>query len=222
MDIDQELARIASGYTAQGYQVVLRPKPDNLPAFARDFDVAIMATRGVGGVLAAVKRNRDDVAGDPNLPRYAEFTADQPGWRFDLVILEGEGPMGRQPPDARDLSLGELGSALAEVSELTRGGFLRPAVVSAWAALEAAMRMRLRAAGESAGWGSMPRVMANELYSSGILSAQEFREIEKFSRLRNEIVHGFTSPTLDATTVQLLTEIARRLADEAQLEAQTA
>lgn len=216
MEIDQELERVANGYAAKGYEVMVRPGPSDLPPFARDFQIEIVGRRGGEGVLVAVKRNREDAAGDRSLPRYAELTAEQPAWRFDLVILEGEGPIGRQPPEARDLSPREIETALAEAGELVRGGYLRPAVISAWAALEAAMRMRLRAGGARTGWGSMPRVMLNELYSSGVLTARELREIERFSRWRNEIVHGFTSPTPDATSVQLLSDIARRLTEESQ------
>ena len=78
------------------------------------------------------------------------------------------------------------------------------------------MRRRLRASGETAGWGTSPRPMLNELYSSGILSAGEFRRLELVYRLRNEIAHGFASPTLDAGVVQFLVETARRLLTESQ------
>jgi hypothetical protein len=221
MDFDQELNRIARGYSTQGYHVIIRPKPDDLPSFARDFLVEIVAVRGEEGILAAVKRNQEEVAADGNLPRYAERTAEQRNWRFDLIVVEGQGPMGRQPAEARDFSADDVVRTLAEAGELARAGFLRPAALSAWAALEAAMRLRLRASGERAGWGTAARVMANELYSSGILSADEFRQIEKFFSVRNEIVHGFASPAPDAVSVQFLTEIARRLAEESHPQPQT-
>lgn len=79
MDFQQELDRIASGYAGQGFHVVQRPKPDDLPPFARDFQVEIVSTRGNEGVLVAVKQKRDDVIADMNLQRYAETAGKQRG-----------------------------------------------------------------------------------------------------------------------------------------------
>ena len=55
MDIEQQLKKVADRYREQGYQVVLRPGPEDLPPFAKDFKVEIVATRADGGVVASVK-----------------------------------------------------------------------------------------------------------------------------------------------------------------------
>jgi len=220
MDFDRELKRVAGVYTDQGYQVVIHPRPEDLPPFARDFTVEIVGRRGAEGVLVAVKKDRAEMAADGDLPRYAEVIAAQPGWRFDFAILEGESPMGRGGNGVRDFSGDDIHKVLAEAEQMVRVGFVTPAVITAWSALEAAMRMRLRAAGEAAGWGPMPREMLNELYSSGAFSAEEFARLEQLYELRNRVVHGFSSPAADAETVQLLSDIARRLVDESQLATQ--
>ena len=222
MDFEQELKRVASGYTKQGYLVVVHPGSDELPLFAKDFQVEILANRGGEGVIVAVKKDRERVAADANMPRYAEATAAQKSWRFDLVVLEGENPMGRQPADAHDFSPADIGNVLGEADRLVRAGFVRAALISGWAGFEAAMRMRLRASGEQAGWGTMPRAMANELYSSGLLSPAEFHEIQRISRLRNEIVHGFSSVPPDPKEIQLLIDVTRRLVEESQPHAKIA
>ena len=98
MDLEQELKRVADSYSGKGYQVVLRPGPDHLPPFAKDFKVEVVGRQGSEGVLVAVKRNRDDVADDAELARYADVASKQAGWRLDLVVLEGVSPLGR---DAR-------------------------------------------------------------------------------------------------------------------------
>jgi REase_AHJR-like len=220
MDFERELKRVAGVYTAQGYQVVVHPRPEDMPPFANDFTVEIVGRRGAEGVLVAVKRNREEMAADADMPRYAETIGAQPGWRFDFAILEGESPMGRAGRGVRDFSGEDINKVLADAEQMVRMGFVTPAVITAWSGLEAAMRMRLRAAGEDAGWGTMPREMLNELYSSGVFSADEFPQLERVYQLRNQIVHGFSSPTADAETVQLLSEIARRLVEESQLAKQ--
>lgn len=216
MDLEQELKRVADSYAGKGYQVVLRPGPDYLPPFAKDFKVEVVGRRGSEGVLVAVKRNRDDVADDAELAQYADDASKQAGWRLDLVVLEGVSPLGRDARGAHDFSGEDIGKALTDAEQMTRMGFVRPAVVTAWAGLEAAMRMRLRAAGQKAGWGTMPRGMLNELYSSGVLTPDDFRELEKALQLRNEIVYGFSSQAVDTAVVQSLSDIARRLLAESE------
>jgi hypothetical protein len=39
MNIEQRLNHVADRYRAQGYKVVVRPGPDDLPDFAKDFKV---------------------------------------------------------------------------------------------------------------------------------------------------------------------------------------
>jgi uncharacterized protein YutE (UPF0331/DUF86 family) len=226
MDFEHELKRVADSYTDQGYEVTLRPGPDRLPPFAKDFKVEIVGKRGTQGVLVAVKKTRDDLAADPNVQRYAEVIGTQPGWRFDLAVLKGSDPNARDLRDAREFSDEEIGKSLTEAEKIAGMGFGRAGVITAWAALEAAMRMRLRAIGRPAGWGSSPREMLNELYSSGLLSADEFRRLEGLFKLRNQIVHGF-SPTSangasDAGEVRFLSEVTQRLVRESQSVKQSA
>ena len=221
MDYEQELNRLADAYRAQGYDVTVRPGPDRLPPFAKDFRVEILGRRGAEGVLVAVRKNRDEVAADGNMQRYAEITGAQPGWRFDFAILEPEKPNAREVRGAKELSEDDINKSLVQAQELSRMGFTQFAVVAAWATLEAAMRMRLRALGQEAGWGSIPREMTRELYSAGELSPDEFRRIEIASQLRNQIVHGFASQPAEpgdseTTMVEVLSNVAHRLVSESQ------
>ena len=219
MDLEQELNRVADPYRARGYDVTVRPRPDQLPPFAKDFRVEIVARRAAEGVLVAVRTNRDELAADGDIQRYAEVTGNHPGWRFDFAILEAENPKAREVRGSREFSSDDVSQSLEQAGELNRLGFSRFAVIAAWAALEAAMRMRLRALGQEAGWGSMPQQMLRELYSAGALSPDEFRRVETASQLRNQIVHGFAlqpaqAGNSEAAVVQLLSDLARRLVSE--------
>lgn len=227
MDLNQELNRVADAYRTQGYDVIVRPSPQQLPRFAVDFRVEIVGRRGAEGVLVAVRKNRDELAADGEMQRYAEVTGLQPGWRFDLAVLEGENPKSRELNGAQEFSGHDIAQSLAQAGELSRMGFTTYAVIAAWAAFEAGMRRWLRASGQEAGLGSMPRQMLKEIYSAGALSPEEFRGLERASQLRNRIVHGFVSPAAEtgdseAAVVQLLSEVARRLTHESMLVKQTA
>ncbi len=219
MDLEQELNRVADTYRARGYDVTIRPHPSQLPPFAKDFRVEIVARRGGDGALVAVRKNRDELAADNDMQRYAEVTGGQPGWRFDFAILEAENPNAREVGGSQEFSRDDVAHSLEEAGELGRLGFSRFAVIAAWAALEAAMRIRLRALGQKAGWESMPRQMLKELYSAGVLSPDEFRQAETAAQLRNQIVHGFSLQSTEAensaaAVVQLLSDLARRLISE--------
>ena len=218
MSADSEFDRVVAAYRAQGYEVVPRPGPDQLPPFARDFRVEIVGRRAGEGVLIAVRKDRFEVVMDRDMSRYAETTAAQPGWRFDLAVLEANSRSG-DAAGVEESTEDELIRSLEQAAELGRMGFPRPAVVAAWAGLETAMRMRLLALGRGAGRLGDARQMLRELYSAGAILPDEFAQIEAASRLRDRIVHGYASRPADAATpesvsVQLLSHVARRLVAE--------
>jgi hypothetical protein len=51
-----------------------------------------------------VKKDRDEVAKDSNLTRYAETTGLQQGWRFDLAVLDAARPSSKKIDGANDFS----------------------------------------------------------------------------------------------------------------------
>ena len=88
----------------------------------------------------------------------------------------------------------DINKVLEDAEKMVNLGFDRLAVITAWAAVEAAMRMRLRAAGERlAGahrlswYGGTSSFLRHQ-------SADEYQRLARAYELRNEIVHGFASP----------------------------
>lgn len=222
MNIEQRLNHVADRYRAQGYKVVIRPGPDELPDFAKDFKVEIIARRDDGCVLASVKKSQSDLEADQGIPRYAEVTSEQPGWRFDVFLLGSESEPMPDKSEAKEPSEEDIRRALGDVDRMLQAGFDQQALIAAWAALEAAMRRRLHAEGEEAGWGSSPRTMLNELYSGGVLQRSDFRDLEGLFQARSAIVHGFTIPVIERSALQFLVETARKFLDESRAAKKTA
>ena len=222
MSAEQRLNQIADGYRARGYGVIVRPGPDDLPDFAKDFQVEIVARRDDGGVLSSVKESQSDLEADREVPRYAEVIGEQPGWRFDVFLLGSESRPLPDKSEAKEPSEEDIRRALEDVERMLQAGFVQQALIAAWAILEVAMRRRLRAEGEEAGWGSSPRTMLNELYSGGVLQSSDFRDLEGLFQARNAIVHGFTTTVIEDSAVKFLVEIARRLLDESRVAKKTA
>jgi hypothetical protein len=217
MDIEQRLTNIADRYRSQGYQVVMHPEPKDLPDFAKTFKVEIVARRTDGSALVAVKKSPKELEDNPNVAKYAEITAKQPGWRFDIVVL-GPNDETKMPDqrDAQEPSDEDLEHQFQLVRRFVDAKLNQQALVLAWSVLEAAMRRRLQAEGEEAGWGSSPRTMMNELLSAGAFSNSVFQDLEGLFQGRSAIVHGFTMPIIEPSAVNFILDLARKLLEESK------
>lgn len=210
MDFEKELVRIAKQYRDEGYVIVTHPDADHLPAFAADFGVDILATRGDERVLVQVKQDRAALEADPNLPARAEITNAQPGWRYDLVILNEGDPLRRITRGAREPSNEEINEALGSVERMIDAGDLRPACVFAWAAVEAAMR-RVASDTELYLPRTTPALLLRTLYGNGFLSRPDVDVFNALYRLRTEIVHGLVPPAIDPGLIRAGVQATRCL-----------
>jgi hypothetical protein len=210
MDFEKELEQLAKQYREEGYSIVLHPQEDQLPPFAKDFGADIVATRGDERVLIQVKHDRAALEADPLVPVRAGITNAQPGWRYDLVILNEGDPLHRLTRGAREPSNEEINEVLVSVERMIEAGDHRSACVFAWAALEAAMR---RVASELELY--LPRTTPGELlrslYGNGILSREDFEELNQLFRLRTGIVHGLIPPAIDPALIRASVRATRYL-----------
>jgi hypothetical protein len=209
MDYEHELEQLAKRYQEEGYSVVVHPQGDQLPPFAKDFGADILAMRGGERVLVQVKQDRTALEADPNVPVRAGITNSQPGWRFDLVILNEADPLRRWTRGSREPSDEEINDVLAYVERMIEGGDLRAACVFAWAALEAAMRQVTRN-GELYG-RTTPAQLLRTLYGNGILSREDFDQLNQLFRMRTEIVHGLVAPAIDPALIRVAVRATHHL-----------
>ena len=212
---ERELDRIMNQYAAEGYDLVKHPDQSRLPAFAANFGVDLLATRGQEGVLVVVKRTRDDLRSDPDLAHHAEMTNARPGWRFDLVVLEAD-RSDRRGID-RDPSAAELTQMVNEAEQVLASGTITGALVLAWGALEASMRRSGQQRGSGGKIGTQPLTLVRELYAEGDLSEADFHRLEATRILRNAVVHGYPHTPVAPDSVRLILELAHRLAAETKL-----
>jgi hypothetical protein len=222
MDIEQRLNQIADRYRNLGFKVILHPTASDLPPFAKDFKVEILATKEDGAVLTVAKSSPSELQADPEVARYAEITNRQPGWRLDVFVLGPDTPSMPEKRDVQEPAEDDIRRTLDDAQRMMQGGFANQAVIAAWAALEAAMRRKLAAGGRKAPFGTSPRTMLNELFSAGIFSNSVFRDLEGLFQLRNIIVHGFAVPEFPPSSVEFLLNTALRLLEGSQQAKQPA
>jgi hypothetical protein len=211
MDYEKELEQVAKQYRDEGYLVFTHPDADHLPNFAADFGVDLVATRGNDRVLVQVKHDRAALEADPNVPVRAGITNAQPGWRYDLVLLNRDNPIRRMIRDAEEPSAEQIEQMLHEAETVLKANALRAAFLLAWAGLEATMRQLAQRAGLNGKVGTQPLLLVRELYASGYISQEDFQRLEQTRRLRTEILHGLVPAVIDEGIVQYVISLARQL-----------
>ena len=210
MDFEHAVAQVAEQYRREGYQVIPRPGPDQVPPFVQGHDVNLLAFRDGEKVLVQVKVNREDLQKDRQLVPMAEAVNSQPGWRLDLVVLNADAPAYRVSPGASEPPREDIRRNLDQAEHLAKTDGLPVAVVMSWAALEAAMRYAARRAGIEPGNGA-PSFLLGALYSKGPLHREEFDRLNEAMKVRNALAHGMTVPDIDATLPHYIVSVARRL-----------
>jgi len=213
MTIEQAVEQAAQRYREEGYEVIVHPQGDQVPAFAAGFELDIVATRHNEGVIVKVKPGQYTAAESTQLTRLAAITNKQPGWRFDLVV-EADNPFESLIREAEEPSIDDIRAGLDEAQRLADLGSDHAAFLVVWTALEATMRRVSRLAGLGGRRGTSPRVLIRELYSSGYMAPEDFQRIEDAARVRVEVVHGFKPPRFDPQMVRYLIELTDRLLAE--------
>ena len=211
MVADAELERVAAEYRDEGYAVTLRPGVDLLPPFATGHPVELLAVRGNERVLVGVKQDRTALAADPGVPHLAAAAAGQPGWRYDLVVLEKDDPLRRLGGSGAEPTADQIEEMLAEAEEVAAKAGDRAALVLAWAALDATLRRVVLAAGLDGRPTRPPVTQLRELYANGHLSAGDFRALERTRKVRAEVVHGLAPRPIESGLVAQVTALSRKL-----------
>jgi REase_AHJR-like len=209
MDIEPRIQEVARQYRNEGYAVVVHPQGEDVPPFAAGLPVDLIARRPDENVIVGVYENRDAVAKKPELQRLADRTDAQPGWRFDLVVLEPVNPMERILSSAREPSDEQLAGLLTKAEVVLNAGDLESACVYAWAGLEAVMR-RVRSGAERNGTAAPSELLAT-LYSHGFLSREEFSNLRESFQVRTQLVHGLVPTRIDPAMVRDAITVARKL-----------
>ncbi len=204
----EKVREIAERYRGRGYEVTLAPEGDQLPEALRDLPPDLIARKGEDVVVVEVK-SRPDLAKAPRARDLARVVRGQPGWRFELVIVSPERPF-LAPYDAEDWSAEEVDRRLCEAQTLVEGGHVEAALLIAWSATEATLRLLASREGLSFERIDAPYVLKS-LATSAVLTHPEYNLLWQLFELRNAVAHGLRPARLDASHALALVKTAARL-----------
>jgi uncharacterized protein YutE (UPF0331/DUF86 family) len=182
------LENIIPRYQAEGFEVFLRPSPSILPPFMQSYRPDAVALRHdkkiaieVVGSAERSKRKVHDLQ---------SLFAPHQDWELRVFYVSPSESAGAINVASQDAIL----SSVREVRELERGGHARPALIMAWATLEALGRLLLP---EQFRKSQTPARLIEVLASKGYLTPQEADTARAAISGRNFAVHGGLDPVID-------------------------
>lgn len=184
--------QVAEEYRERGYEVVLQPKPSSLPEFLGGYRPDLLARRGGESVVVEVKAGSVPPRQRDRFRDLARAVDGQPGWRFELVIRnlppvpEPEAPAGGRP----SLTGPDAARAVADAEELVGSGRPEAALLWAWSAAEATLRLLASAEGISPR-RSDAAYLLKELALEGTISREDYDVLRRSLEARNAVAHGF-------------------------------
>ena len=209
--------QIAEEYRQRGYEVSLEPSPASLPPFLEGYRPDIVARSSEETVVVEVtsagayRLHRSPDSGSSPHERMAAIVRalrEQPGWRFELALVNP--PLVPEPeaPIAERQSLTKLDAerAIADAEDLTKSGRREAALLWSWSAAEAMLRLLASAEGVSTRRNDPPYLL-KQLAQEGSIPGEDYETLMSAFRARNAVAHGFQPGqgiVLDALLPELL------------------
>ena len=199
----QKLEQIAAEYRQKGYSVSLRPGTEDIPAFLTPFEPDLLARSEADSVVVEIKPTADLVS--DSLIELAEAVEAQPGWRFELVVINP--PAAQEVPRNGELVPDErIESLLREAEALNREKRYEAAAVIAWAAAEAMFRRLVREHGIESERKSSGSIL-KQLYALGVIDADQYEIFSRAMEFRNAFAHGFAADVAPETIERFIRDV---------------
>jgi hypothetical protein len=200
---------LAHEYRSQGYEVIEAPTGSQLPDFLSGYRPDLLLHKAGESVVVQVQ-SRWSLGRDPQIRDLTELLRDRPGWRLELFLTEVQEPI-EAPLDSVPFTREDLLRSAEVAERLLEAGFAEAALMQAWAAAEASVRMNLMMEEE------MPTPMPESVYvvkravMLGAITREDYLFLYETLKVCNAIAHGFTPPDFDVSCVGKLISTAKRL-----------
>ena len=170
----------------------------------------MIVRRGKESVVIAVKsRSSLNSSSTPYLRNLAQAVAENPGWRFELVMTNPEDAV-YFPKAEGSLQEHEIEARLQVAKQLVAQQHLESAMLYSWSLVEATLRI-VAEKEELSLTRLQPLFLVKQLATEGVISQSEYQLLMNALSLRNAIAHGFKTTQLTQNSVCELIEIAEQL-----------
>jgi hypothetical protein len=200
----RRVQELAQEYQDKGYQVTVGPEPGQLPEPLSRFRPDLVARKSDDAVVVEVKPRGS--LSDPELQELAKTVREQPGWRFDLVLLKPEPGL----PGARAWNAEDVADSLGQIGAILTAGYPEAALLLAWSAAEATLRLlaekeHLDLEREDAVY------LLRLLVTRAVITREQYERLWEALELRNAVAHGLKPPHLDTTKIAALCKLIAEL-----------
>lgn len=207
--LERQRARaIAEEYRSRGYEVIEEPSPEQLPEFLSGYRLDLLARKGDEAIVVAV-RTRSSLAKDPQIRELARLLPTKPHWNFELVLV-GEGERFNAPEGARPFARDDILWSIETAERLLESGFSEAALLLAWSASEATVRLLTEEEGIMLDRIN-PLFILKQAVSNGVISRDDYNFLNNVMKYRNALVHGFKTIDFDLAIVSELISITKQL-----------
>ena len=207
----QRAQTLAEEYRGRGYAVIVEPSQAQLPPFLTGYHPDLLLSKAGESVVVEV-RARKSLDKDSQARELAGLLRDSPGWSFELVLID----VGEQidaPEDAHPFTMENISEGAAEAERLLGSGFNEAALLRAWAAAEASVRLLSEEEGLPIGRPT-PSQLLKRAVMNGLISRDDYHFLRQALERCNAYAHGFTLPDSGIAEVEALIDTARRLGSE--------
>jgi uncharacterized protein YutE (UPF0331/DUF86 family) len=191
------LQEVAEEYRQKGYRVRLSPSGDELPVFLQPYHPDLIAEGSRENVVMLCGcPGKDGQTSD--WEELARVIQQHPGWRLEFILNSEQ----RQKPVVT-IEAAEIRVRLDQGEELAKAGMLEAALLIAWTAVEAAMR--LASVREQIELPDLrPTTIITRLYTEGIIDWEDYTTLLECLQIRSIVAHGFQENAVEVAPIDRL------------------
>jgi len=211
--LERQRARVlAEEYRRKGYEVVEEPSQEQLPDFLAGYHPDLLIRKGDEAIVVEVK-SRTSLAQETQVRELARLLRTKPGWNFELIVV-GEEERWRAPEGAHPFDRDDILRGLAAAEQLLHTGFADAALLLAWSASEATVRLLTEE--EAIMLERLaPLYILKQAAMHGVVSREEYHFLTKAMEYRNAFVHGFKPIDFEPALVIEFISMTKRLLQSA-------
>jgi Holliday junction resolvase len=198
---DAKLREVAERLQRTGYEVIVEPKPADLPFNLEGYQPDLLARKEHDQMIVEVKSRADRLSVD-QLRSTVEEVKRHPGWRFVLITAQDIPDDAAFVPVDDSRTWDDAHERIKHARNLRLHGEIEAAYLVLWIAFERMMRAQAKHANLPIE-RLPPSIVIRQLYSMGELSMEQLDAALFCQNTRNRVVHGLNSPELEVALNRL-------------------